>query len=286
MAKYCILFNPKSGNKTGKQATRKLETVLAGNEIVFTDVTALSDLRQFLRELDQGTNLVLAGGDGTLNHFVNDAGELAASRPVLYWPAGTGNDFLRDIGKLGTTEPVEISRYLKNLPSVTVKGMTRKFLNGIGYGIDGYCCEVGDRHVARSDKPVNYTSIAIKGMLFAYTPTSAVVTVDGVRKEYDHAWLCPTMNGRFIGGGMMLTPDQDRLADNPKLVSCLVWHGKGRIATLMAFPSVFKGEHLKYKKNIEILRGRNVSVSFDRPTALQIDGETILDVTEYSVTVN
>ena len=286
MAKYCVLFNPKSRNKTGGQKTMRLGQVLAGNELNFTDVTTLPDLQQFLKELDQETNVVLSGGDGTLNRFVNDAGELAASRPVFYWPTGTGNDFLRDIGKFGTTEPVEISRYLKNLPSVTVKGMTRKFLNGIGYGIDGYCCEVGDQQVAKSDKPVNYTSIAIKGMLYAFTPTSAVVTVDGVRKEYDRAWLCPTMNGRFIGGGMMLTPNQDRLADNPKLVSCLIWHGTGRLFTLMAFPSVFKGEHLKYKKNIEILRGRNVSVSFDRPTALQIDGETVLDVTEYSVTVN
>ncbi|MBQ7166945.1 MAG: hypothetical protein IJR93_08390 [Treponema sp.] len=286
MAKYCVLFNPKSRNKTGGQQTKKLGQVLAGNELDFTDVTALPDLRQFLVNLDPGTRLVLSGGDGTLNRFVNDAGELAASRPLLYWPAGTGNDFLRDIGRLGTTEPVEISRYLRNLPAVTVKGMTRKFLNGIGYGIDGYCCEIGDRQVARSDKPVNYTSIAIKGMLYGYTPTAAVVTVDGVRKEFDKAWLCPTMNGRFIGGGMMLTPDQDRLADNPKLVSCLVWHGTGRLFTLMAFPTVFKGEHLKYTKNIEIMRGRNVSVSFDRPTALQIDGETVLDVTEYSVTAN
>ncbi len=286
MARYCVLFNPKSRNKTGGQETRKLEQVLAGNELGFTDVTTIPDMKQFLRELDPETHLLLSGGDGTLNRFVNDAGELAASRPVLYWPAGTGNDFLRDIGKQGTTEPVEISRYLKNLPVVTVNGMSRKFLNGIGYGIDGYCCEVSDRLVAKSDKPVNYTGIAIKGMLYGYTPTAAVVTVDGVRKEFDKAWLCPTMNGRFIGGGMMLTPDQDRLADNPKLVSCMVWHGTGRLFTLMAFPTVFTGAHLKYKKNIEIMSGRNVSVSFDRPTALQIDGETVLNVSEYSVTVN
>lgn len=285
MAKYCVLFNPKAGSGSGGQGARKLSTVLPGSELSFTDVTSIPDLGRYLAELDPETTLVLSGGDGTLNHFINDAGQLPPSRKVFYWPSGTGNDFLRDIGMLGATEPVEISRYLRNLPTVTVKGMTRKFLNGIGYGIDGYCCEVGDRIAAKGDKAVNYTSIAIKGMLFAYTPTSAVVTVDGVRKEYEHAWLCPTMNGRFIGGGMMLTPDQDRLADNPKLVSCLVWHGTGRIATLMAFPSVFKGEHLKYKKNIEILRGRNVAVSFDRPTALQIDGETILDVTEYSVQV-
>ena len=31
------------------------------------------------------------------------------------------------------------------------------------------------------------------------------------------------------------------------------------------------------------MKGKSVRVKFDRPTALQIDGETILNVTEYSV---
>lgn len=34
---------------------------------------------------------------------------------------------------------------------------------------------------------------------------------------------------------------------------------------------------------VEILQGHNITVEFDRPTALQIDGETIPNVTEYSV---
>ena len=46
--------------------------------------------------------------------------------------------------------------------------MKRRFINGIGFGIDGYCCEVGDQLKAKSDKPVNYASIAIKGLLFHY----------------------------------------------------------------------------------------------------------------------
>ena len=34
---------------------------------------------------------------------------------------------------------------------------------------------------------------------------------------------------------------------------------------------------------VQILTGHEITVRFDRPTALQIDGETILGVTEYSV---
>ena len=34
--------------------------------------------------------------------------------------------------------------------------------------MDGYCCEEGDKHRAVSDKPVNYTTIAIKGLLYKF----------------------------------------------------------------------------------------------------------------------
>ena len=34
------------------------------------------------------------------------------------------------------------------LPQVSFGGDTYTFLNGIGYGIDGYCCEVGDAMMA------------------------------------------------------------------------------------------------------------------------------------------
>ena len=53
----------------------------------------------------------------------------------------------------------------------------------------------------------------------------------------------------------------------------------------MRFPKIFKGEHVKYTKMISIYKGSEVKVSFDKPTALQIDGETVLGVTEYTVKV-
>ena len=79
---------------------------------------------------------------------------------------------------------------------------------------------------------------------------------------------------------MMPTPAQDRL-DREKL-STLVFHGSGKLRTLMIFPSLFKGEHIKHTKVAEVLTGSVITVEFDRPTALQIDGETILGVTSYT----
>ena len=134
----------------------------------------------------------------------------------------------------------------------------------------------------KSDKPINYAGIAIKGLLFHYKPTHAKVTVDGVTSEFDRVWLAPSMNGRLYGGGMNIAPEQDRLA-KPKTLSLVVLHGSGKLKTLVVFPSIFKGEHVKHTEMVSIMTGKEITLEFDRPVALQIDGETVLDVTRYTV---
>ena len=282
MGKYYILYNPLAGNNTGKESANALDGIFKGEELVYTDIVEVSrDYKAFFAGISCDDKVVLCGGDGTINRFVNDTSDITLNNEILYYACGSGNDFLHDVGGEVGSKPFVINQYITDLPVVEVKGKAYRFINGIGYGIDGYCCEVGDKLRQTSDKPINYAGIAIKGLLFHYKPTNAVITVDGVKHEYKKVWLAPTMNGRFYGGGMMPTPDQARLDPENKL-SVLVWHGSGKISTLAAFPGIFKGEHLKHSKMCEVLTGKNISVEFDRPVAAQIDGETILDVTSYT----
>lgn len=96
------------------------------------------------------------------------------------------------------------------------------------------------------------------------------------------AWLAPTMKGKYYGGGMKVTPLQDRNSSDKK-VSCMVMHGYSRLKTLIIFSKIFKGEHVKYKKNVSIFSGNTIKVEFNSPRSLQIDGETILGITSYIV---
>lgn len=280
--KQFILYNPLAGNGTAKEAAERL-TAASSAEAVLSTVTKITDYAAFFAGMTPEDTLTICGGDGTLNHFVNDTAGLDIPCEVFYLAVGSGNDFLRDLDKTPDGTPVCITKYIKNLPVTEVKGKTYRFLNNVGYGIDGYCCEVGDELKAKSVKAINYTSIAIKGLLFHYKPKNAVITVDGKEYRFKKVWLAPTMKGRFYGGGMMATPEQDRLAEGGKL-SVLVFHGSGRLHTLMVFPSIFKGEHVKHKKIVTVLSGYDVKVSFDAPAAVQIDGETIPDVMEYTAT--
>ena len=282
MKKYRILFNPHAGNEHGVEEAAALEERLKKDgEVKSDNIVFIPAYPDYFASLDPDETLVICGGDGTVNRFVNECGELPEN-DISFYAAGTGNDFANDLG-IKKGEIVELKRYLKNLPEITVNGMTRKFINGIGYGIDGYCCEEGDR--IRAEKPgekINYTAIAIKGLLYKYKPANAEVIIDGEAKHYKKVWLAPTMKGRYFGGGMMPTPAQDRLDPEGK-VSVMVAHGSGKIKTLRMFPSIFDGEHLKWKDIVEVRTGKEVTVRFDRPTPLQIDGETVLGVTEYSV---
>ena len=274
-----VLYNPLSGDGNGKEIASKLD-MLYGEDMTLVNVTEIPNLSDFALALTEDDAIVICGGDGTINKFVNMVDTDALKCTVYHLPTGTGNDFATDLGLKDATEPFEITSYLKNLPTVDINGETHKFINGVGYGIDGYCCEVGDKVKAAGKKP-NYTAIAIKGMLFGYKPRTATVVVDGVEHVFKKAWLAPAMFGRYYGGGMMATPAQDR----SEKLSVLLFHGGGRLATLMAFPAIFKGEHIK-SKLVTILEGKEIYVKFDTPAAVQVDGETILDVAEYSARVS
>ncbi|MBE6957381.1 MAG: diacylglycerol kinase family protein [Ruminococcaceae bacterium] len=278
MATAYILFNKLAGNADSLALAKNLETTIPDTAKLL-DVTEISDYPAFLARLDKDDYIILAGGDGTLNRFANNVADLDLTHEVLYFPSGTGNDFAHDLGRTTADTPFSVTEHIRNLPSVTVKGNSYRFINGVGYGIDGYCCQVGDEQKKQQNKKVNYTAIAIKGLLFHYKPTTATVTVDGTTTTYKKAWLAPTMNGRFYGGGMMPTPDQVRDCGT---LSTMVFHGSGKLKTLIIFPSLFKGAHVKHTKHVAVLNGKEISVAFDRPVALQVDGETILDVSSYT----
>ncbi len=280
MATY-VLYNPFSGNGKGEQHARSMPAT-AEEERIYTDLTKLESYQEFFDGLQAEDRVILCGGDGTLNRFACDTREMTLDRDLYYYPAGSGNDFWRDLEKGETDGPVLINSYLKDLPTVTVNGKEAVFINGVGYGIDGYCCEVGDKIRATSNKPVNYTSIAIKGLLFHFRPRTATVVVDGKQHTFTDVWIAPVMHGRYYGGGMMMAPAQIRNNEDGTL-SLGIFRGRSKLRTLMIFPSIFKGEHINHPKATIILTGKEFTVSFDRPTPLQIDGETVLDVESYTV---
>lgn len=238
------------------------------------------DYKKFFEELNPEDEVVIVGGDGTLNYFINALDTDSIKNNVYLKASGTGNDFLSDLNASKDDE-VLINEYIKDLPTVWVNELEQKFINGIGYGIDGYCCEVADKiKVKEPNAKINYSGIAIKGLLFHFKTKTATITVDGKVYTHKKCWLCPSMKGRYYGGGMQIAPAQDR---KNKELSVVTYCTGSKLKALIAFPSIFKGEHIKKEKIVKIYTGKEIEVKFDQPCALQIDGETVLGVTSYRV---
>jgi len=264
------LYNPKSNNGKMPEFLKEKE---------YIDATTI-DYQKFFSELKEEDEVVLVGGDGTLNYLINQVDCDNLKNNIYFKAAGTGNDFLKDI-EGNADDEILVNKYLKNLPTVKVNGIKAKFINGIGYGIDGYCCEVADKMKADGfTGDINYAGIAIKGLLFHFKPKTAHITVDGKEYTFKKTWLAPSMKGRYYGGGMKIAPDQNRLKNTLSVVTYCTGF---KLNALINFPKIFEGKHLQNKKLSCVLIGKKIKVRFETPCALQIDGETVLNVSEYEV---
>lgn len=277
--KYYFLFNPLAGK--GKAQGLFSSQDASDEEVICADMTEIEDYKEFFSGVGDDDIIIVCGGDGTLNRFINNIEDLEVKNEILYFPAGSGNDFMNDLDRVQEGGSFRVNEYIKNLPSVTIKGKDYRFINGVGFGVDGFVCTEGDR-LRNKGKKVNYTTLAVKCLL-KFKPVNATLTVDGVTKKYKKVWMTTAMKGRYFGGGMMLTPDQRRYAEDGK-ISVLVVHDIGRFKLLTLFPSIFEGKHVKYTNYIEIIKCDSMSVEYDTSCSLQIDGEPMADITGYSVT--
>ncbi len=281
MATYHILYNSKSGSRiAGIEACAKLVKKRGTANLV--DVQKLENHREFISKIPAEDIIVICGGDGTLNHYINGLRGFKYPNKVFYYPGGSGNDFYHDVREGRAPNLINVTRFIKELPTAYVNGEEHAFINGVGCGLDGYCCQLGDEKRKAKTEKVNYTAMAIKAILFEYNPVGVTVTVDGVEHRFENVWLSPLMLGRYFGGGMKAAPAQKR--DSGEL-SVVVVHGAGKLRLLTILPSVFTGDHIKYEKYVSVFTGKEIKISYDVPKPVQIDGEVFSLATDITAKV-
>ena len=94
-----ILVNPLSNNSRGEEALDKV-LELVQEEVEVLKITNIN-LVDFVSKLSSSDEIILVGGDGTINNFINKLDGKIPSNKIYLFPAGTGNDFLTDAGYTG-----------------------------------------------------------------------------------------------------------------------------------------------------------------------------------------
>ena len=275
-----ILYNPLANNGKG---TEGLDAVIAAAGARHKDETpelvdvTKEDEAALLMAMGRGDEAILCGGDGTLHYLVNALDGRVPTAPVYLWRMGTGNDFLRDVLGKKKQQMVLLNPYLENLPVAEIGGKRLRFINNVSFGLDGQTCELGEQEKARLGRPVNYILVALRLLFRDYQPAKASVTVDGETREYEQVWVASAFNGRYVGGGMKLAPDQDRTGDK---LCCVVLHSLSRPRALANIAKVLWGGHVKMKE-CDVRFGRDISVTCDIPMGNNLDGEPTERVTSF-----
>jgi YegS/Rv2252/BmrU family lipid kinase len=279
---YIILYNPLAKNRKSIRKVKQLEKHFTQLGITYSlkNLITISNFERYVDSIPSDSTLILVGGDGTIGHVANDLIKMNYKNKVIIYPSGSGNDFYSSLKGLdfSVLPPVKADT---RVMSVKYDQEERFFINGCGVGIDG---EIVAK--ASHSKYKNKLSYLVKTLqtLFSYQPSSAKVYLDDEEYIIDRLWICSIQNGKYFGGGMMIAPDADILDDY--LDVCIV-HKMSKIKLLFLFPSIYSGNHIKYKQaGVIYKRVKKVEVKMNEFKSGQIDGDFIEPIRNMSVNSN
>ena len=256
---YVLLYNPLSRNGHGKTSLEETIAFIATKEYETVNMLEITDYKSLFDSYSVEDTFVVIGGDGTFSKFVNSM-PLVPNK-IMFFAGGTGNDFLRNFkGDL-----IEYSSDIDK-PVVTTDKLV-KMINTFGTGADSLVMEYYNN--SKNKSKLAYFYYTLKAFL-TYKPLTVNVEIDGKKYTFHRTYLVAVQNGKYFGGGMLVTPDAE--VDDGVLDVCII-HNISRLKLFLVFPSVYSGSHLKFTKHVLYTQGKKIHITQDTPRSFTTDGE-------------
>lgn len=271
-----VIINPAAnrgkGNLVGDQALAAfVEMGIPTRNLSGSSAQAAKELA--IASASELSGIVAIGGDGTSQLGVNIAME--TSLPLGLVPAGSGNDQVRELG-IALNDPsgaaYNIAQSIgqpRSVDVMTVETSYRSFwsLGSISAGFDALCAERANG--LKWPKGPNSYVAAMLLELPKFKPIEYRLIADGVERVFK-AMLCGVANVKNFGGGMRISP-QSEMTDGE--LEVFILHEVSRPKLLKIFPTVYQGEHVKYKE-VEIFKAKEIRIE-NAGFPMTCDGEII-----------
>ena len=285
-----LIANPAAQNGNGAAAAQRAVGLLRaqlGEDAVVLARTAGPRHASEIAERAEGCSTVIAlGGDGVIHEV---AGGLmrrpAARRPALgVIPVGSGNDYARTLGVstkvdeacaqlLGAeARPVDVGR---------VNG--HWFVETLSFGVDAAIALDTVERRARTGRTGTalYLASGMDQLLHHLDCHRYTASFDGGEPVRGASFTFAVQVGPTYGGGFRICPDAR--IDDGLLDVCIAHPPFGIARAVFVFLLAKGGRHTGFRQ-IELRRARTLSVRFDAPPPVQIDGEP-LEASEYAIDV-
>jgi len=284
---WMVIVNPNAGRGKGKKDWSTISALLLKYNLPFDH--AFTKAKKHAIELAQQTiengyrNIIVVGGDGTMNEVVNGVFMQHAcetrSITLAMISVGTGNDWGKMFGIPQNYEKA-IQIIAENKVRMQDAGMVkyfhgtkqeqRYFINIAGLGFDAVVVQRTNlqKEKGRSGKTIYFMNL-LKSLIL-YRHTYVEVNIDG-RKICNDVFTISIGIGRFSGGGMMQTPHaiaDDGLFD----ITIIKKIRKGDI--IMSLKKLYDGSILDHPK-IEGYKGKAILIDSDPLIHVEADGESL-----------
>lgn len=268
-----VLVNPAAagGRSLGVLPDVRAELERLGSDFRVIETTSPDHARGVARAAaDAGETVAALGGDGFVGTL---AGELCGSEARLaVLPSGRGNDFARVLGI--PTDPAQAVQ-------VALDGVEHQIdvaeANGATYvgiascGFDSECNQIANEaKLIKGDLVYLYSSLRV---ISRWKHAEFEVVVDGVPHHF-RGYNVLVANSKAYGGGMYVVP-QAELDDG--ILEVMVTTEKPRLSFMKGVLKTFNGSHVD-DPALRWLRGREIEISSDRPSAVYADGDPIADL--------
>lgn len=270
MRSFAAVVNPAAGGGRGAAALPPVARQLreSGADVAVHHSRSLEHARTLARQAAGEGDVVLAvGGDGVVGAL---AGAVIDAGGVLgIVPAGRGNDFARQLGM--PADPARLAEVLLHGPDTAVDVVTvgdRVVVGSVHAGIDSMATDLVNR-ARLVPGAVAYPAAAVAALL-AWRPTCYTLDLDGSRHRL-RGYTVVAANSGYYGHGLHIAPAA-RVDDG--LLDVVAVHHVPRRNFLAGFRQLPSGAHV-HRPEVQVLRGRELALTADRPLWLYGDGEPV-----------
>jgi len=255
-----LVCNPTRENTKALKIADDISILLSG-----MDISHSIFIKEWPTDWKNFTEVWICGGDGTLNHFINQNPYFHL--PLSIFKGGSGNDFQ---WMIYGDDPVEkqVERVLNGVPHEVDAGVCNGslFLNGVGIGFDGEIVKdlLGKNKLAGK---ASYMLSVLKNISIYKEKSYTILSGNESIKE--DCLMISIANTARYGGGFHVAPKS--VINDHLLDLCII--GKiSPIKRIKYLPVIEKGEHLSLPF-VQYRQEKKFIITTEREVHAHLDGE-------------
>ena len=283
---YYFIINPVSGSGRGAAIWQIVQAELERLHVKYRSfLLSKGGEARILASSLSGTatphTVVIVGGDGTINEFLNGLSSFD-NLTFACIPTGSGNDFVRGLSMESDPlkalhsilHPGKIARI--NIGQLTTASGTASFAVSCGIGYDASVCSsvmtsnlktlLNRFHLGK----LVYLMTALRQLLtMKLSPLQITIDDETESRTYPDAYFAAAMNLCYEGGGFRFCPEA--LPDDD-CIDLIIVNDISHLQALYLLPLAFSGKHVGHK-GIHIIRCKKAVIESVYTRCVHTDGE-------------